>query len=112
MASSSPQNSACSKEPADNAKALGANLEKGLSTQEAAARVAKNGPNEFQSAPPTPGWRRVLAQFQDPLIYLLLAFSGCTIRPRARAPASHSNSGPAVQIPGSNCVYEQTKLAT
>ena len=65
--------SACSKEPADIAKALGADLEKGLSTHEAAARLAKNGPNELQSAPPVPAWRRVLAQFQDPLIYLLLA---------------------------------------
>ena len=73
MASSNPRDSASSKEPADIAKALGADLEKGLSTQEAAARLAKNGPNELQSAPPTPAWRRMLAQFQDPLIYLLLA---------------------------------------
>ena len=73
MTSSSDRNSASSQEPVDIAKALGADLEKGLSTQEAAARLAKNGPNELQSAPPTPAWRRVLAQFQDPLIYLLLA---------------------------------------
>ncbi len=73
MARSSNRDSASSKEPADIAKALGADLEKGLSTQEAAARLAKNGPNELQSAAPTPAWRRVLAQFQDPLIYLLLA---------------------------------------
>ena len=66
------RDAAYNKEPADLAKALGADLEKGLSTQEAAARLAKNGPNEIQSAPPTPAWRRVLAQFQDPLIYLLL----------------------------------------
>ena len=73
MASSSPRDSASSKEPADIATALGADLENGLSTQEASARLAKNGPNELQSAAPTPAWRRVLAQFQDPLIYLLLA---------------------------------------
>ncbi len=48
-------------------------MAQGLSSQEAAARLAKNGPNELQSAPPIPAWRRVLAQFQDPLIYLLLA---------------------------------------
>ena len=65
--------SVCGKEPADIAKALGADLEKGFSTHEAAARMAKNGPNELQPAPPVPAWRRVLAQFQDPLIYLLLA---------------------------------------
>ena len=73
MASSSGRDSASSQEPVDIAKALGADLEKGLSTQEAATRLAKNGPNELQSAPPVPAWRRVLAQFQDPLIYLLLA---------------------------------------
>ena len=73
MTSSSTQDAACSKAPVDIAKGLDADLEKGLSTQEATARLAKNGPNELQSAPPTPAWRRVLAQFQDPLIYLLLA---------------------------------------
>jgi P-type Ca2+ transporter type 2C len=73
MAISSNRDSASSQEPADIAKALGANLEKGLTTQEVAARLAKNGFNELQSAPPTPAWRRVLAQFEDPLIYLLLA---------------------------------------
>jgi P-type Ca2+ transporter type 2C len=73
MVNSSTQDAACSQKPADIAKALGANLAKGLSSQEAAARLAKNGPNELQSAPPLPAWRRVLAQFQDPLIYLLLA---------------------------------------
>ncbi len=73
MANSSTQDLACGKEPFDIAKALGADLEKGFSTQEAAARLAKNGPNEILSAPPVQAWRRVLAQFQDPLIYLLLA---------------------------------------
>ena len=73
MVTSSTRDSASSKEPADIAKALGADLEKGLSAQDAAVRLAKNGPNELQSAPPTPTWRRVVAQFQDPLIYLLLA---------------------------------------
>jgi Cation transporter/ATPase, N-terminus len=73
MASFSAADSVSSKELGDIAKALGADLDEGLTTQEAAARLAKNGPNELQSAPPTPAWRRVLAQFQDPLIYLLLA---------------------------------------
>jgi magnesium-transporting ATPase (P-type) len=47
--------------------------ERGLSTAEAARRVAADGPNEIQSAPPVPALRRLLAQFHDPLIYLLLA---------------------------------------
>ena len=55
------------------AKALGVNVETGLSAQEAASRLASNGPNELRSAPRAPAWQRVLAQFQDPLIYLLLA---------------------------------------
>ena len=73
MANSNTQDAAYSKEPVDIAKALNADPEKGLSTQEAATRLAKDGPNELKSAPPTPAWRRVLDQFQDPLIYLLLA---------------------------------------
>ena len=55
------------------AAALGVDVETGLSAQEAASRLAQNGPNELRAAPRVPAWRRVLAQFQDPLIYLLLA---------------------------------------
>ena len=55
------------------AAALGVDVETGLSAQEAASRLAQNGPNELRAAPGVPAWRRVLAQFQDPLIYLLLA---------------------------------------
>ena len=32
-----------------------------------------HGPNELRGTPPVPIWRKILAQFQDPLIYLLLA---------------------------------------
>ena len=46
---------------------------KGLSAAEAARRLAEHGRNELRGAPPLPTWRRVLAHFQDPLIYLLLA---------------------------------------
>ena len=45
----------------------------GLTTQEAAARLSANGRNQLQPSPPVPAWRRFLAQFQNPLIYLLLA---------------------------------------
>ncbi len=55
------------------AAALGVDVETGLSAQEAATRLAQSGPNELRAAPRAPAWRRVLAQFQDPLIYLLLA---------------------------------------
>ena len=55
------------------AAALGVDVETGLSAQEATSRLAQSGPNELRAAPRVPAWRRVLAQFQDPLIYLLLA---------------------------------------
>ncbi len=44
----------------------------GLSAAEAAARLARDGPNELRAKPLVPVWRRILAQFQDPLVYLLL----------------------------------------
>ena len=54
-------------------RALDTDADKGLTSQEAARRLAADGPNELRAAPPVPAWRRILAQFQDPLIYLLLA---------------------------------------
>ncbi|HSI56999.1 MAG TPA: cation-transporting P-type ATPase, partial [Ideonella sp.] len=56
----------------DLATQLGASLAQGLSAQQAARRLLEDGPNELRAAPPVPAWRRLLAQFQDPLIYLLL----------------------------------------
>ena len=58
---------------AEVARAVGADLERGLTAAEASQRLAQNGRNELRGAPPLPTWRRVLAHFQDPLIYLLLA---------------------------------------
>ena len=55
------------------AAALGVDVETGLTAQEATSRLAQSGPNELRAAPRVSAWRRVLAQFQDPLIYLLLA---------------------------------------
>ncbi len=51
---------------------LGVDPTTGLSEEEAGRRLAVDGPNELCTAPPLPTWRKVLAQFQDPLIYLLL----------------------------------------
>ena len=51
---------------------LGADLEKGLTAQTAARRLVEGGANELRAAPRMAAWRRVLAQFQDPLVYLLL----------------------------------------
>jgi magnesium-transporting ATPase (P-type) len=54
-------------------RSLGTDLERGLSSDEAARRLARDGPNELRAAPPVSAWRRILAQFRDPLVYLLLA---------------------------------------
>ena len=44
----------------------------GLSSAEAPRRLKETGPNELAAASPPPRWRKLLAQFRDPLIYLLL----------------------------------------
>ena len=55
------------------AKALDVDTNTGLSSAEAQRRLVKFGPNQLASAPPVPKWKKFLAQFQDPLVYLLLA---------------------------------------
>ncbi|NMN01888.1 haloacid dehalogenase [Bifidobacterium sp. DSM 109963] len=57
----------------DVAQALDVNPSTGLSASEAARRLERFGPNELASAPPVPKWKKFLAQFKDPLVYLLLA---------------------------------------
>ncbi len=58
---------------AEVAKHFGADAHKGLSAADARARLTQYGKNELPHAPPTPAWRRFLAQFQNPLTLLLLA---------------------------------------
>ena len=55
------------------AASLGVDPNTGLSQAEAERRLAQYGPNELASAPPVPKWKKFLAQFKDPLVYLLLA---------------------------------------
>ena len=52
--------------------ACGADLEQGLTSDEAARRLARDGRNELKARAAVPGWRRALAQLQDPLVLLLL----------------------------------------
>jgi magnesium-transporting ATPase (P-type) len=52
---------------------MGTDAERGLSVEEAGRRLASSGPNLIATEPPAPAWRKILAQFRDPLIYLLLA---------------------------------------
>jgi len=51
---------------------LGTDLRRGLTSAEAAARLQRYGRNELAEAAAVPTWRKLLAQFHDPLIYLLL----------------------------------------
>jgi len=51
------------------AEALAVDLDSGLSSAEAARRLAADGPNELRGTRPVPIWRKILDQFQDPLIY-------------------------------------------
>ncbi|WP_346980279.1 cation-translocating P-type ATPase [Bifidobacterium adolescentis] len=61
------------------AASLGVDLNTGLSQAEAERRLAQYGPNELASAPPVPKWKKFLAQFKDPLVYLLLAATGISL---------------------------------
>ena len=45
---------------------------RGLSSEEAQRRLQQYGPNQLQATPPTPKWRKFLAQFTNPLVLLLL----------------------------------------
>jgi P-type Ca2+ transporter type 2C len=53
------------------AKTRGVDPVRGLDGAEASRRLARHGPNELGAAAAVPGWKKVLAQFQDPLVYLL-----------------------------------------
>ncbi|WP_448452563.1 cation-translocating P-type ATPase [Mycolicibacterium elephantis] len=60
------------RDAADVAAELGVDPAVGLTSAEAARRLREDGPNELRAKPPVPLWRKILAQFQHPLIYLLL----------------------------------------
>ncbi|HEU5099004.1 MAG TPA: HAD-IC family P-type ATPase, partial [Roseiflexaceae bacterium] len=52
--------------------ALGADEQYGLTTEEVRRRLEQYGPNELRAEPPISAWRKFLAQFQSPLIILLV----------------------------------------
>ena len=52
---------------------LDSDARRGLDEDEARARLQSEGPNKLRSAPEVPRWRRLLSQFKDPLVVLLLA---------------------------------------
>ena len=59
----------------DVARVLETSAERGLRDDEARERLSRYGPNELAAEPPVPAWRRLLAQFQDVLVILLLVAS-------------------------------------
>src|SRR5215204_4505 len=58
---------------------LGSDPQRGLSGQNASARLRQYGPNELETEKPVPAWRRFLAQFQDVLIILLLVATAISV---------------------------------
>jgi P-type Ca2+ transporter type 2C len=69
----SPAPQPWSSDAAQVAARLGTDPLQGLTAAEASARLERCGANELQGAEPVPAWRRALAEFRSPLIYLLLA---------------------------------------
>ncbi|NNN44948.1 MULTISPECIES: cation-transporting P-type ATPase [unclassified Vibrio] len=51
---------------------IGSDAECGLSAQEVEHRLAQDGPNVITGQAMMPAWRRMLLQFHNPLIYILL----------------------------------------
>src|ERR687889_898447 len=58
---------------------LGCDPRRGLSSEEARARLERYGPNELEAEKPVPAWRRFLAQFSDTLVILLLVATAISI---------------------------------
>ena len=52
--------------------ALGSDARLGLSENEARTRLERHGKNELIAERPVPGWKKLVAQFADPLVILLL----------------------------------------
>jgi Ca2+-transporting ATPase len=58
---------------------LSTDPKRGLGTAEANARRSRFGDNTLPIAPPVPHWRRVLAQFESPLVLLLIAAASISL---------------------------------
>ncbi|MBS0466605.1 MAG: cation-transporting P-type ATPase [Proteobacteria bacterium] len=60
------------------AEHLATDAQVGLPHAEAAQRLARHGPNRLPAPPRRPAWRRLLAQFHNVLIYVMLASAAIT----------------------------------
>ena len=67
------------RDVAELAADLGTDLQGGLGADEAATRLERFGPNVLDPAERVPAWRKLLGQFADPLIYLLLAAAAVSV---------------------------------
>ena len=63
----------------DVVAALRTDVARGLTEAEARARLERHGPNELAAEAPVPAWRRLLAQFQDVLVILLLVATAISV---------------------------------
>ena len=70
---------AWSQPPEPLADRLGVEPGRGLDAAQVSQRLERFGSNELRVAAPVPAWRHLLAQFRDPLVYLLLAAVGITL---------------------------------
>ncbi|HET6718277.1 MAG TPA: HAD-IC family P-type ATPase, partial [Rhodocyclaceae bacterium] len=57
---------------AEVAQVLAADLERGLSDDEAARRIGQHGPNRLAEAPGIPEWKRFASQLVQPLVLVLI----------------------------------------
>jgi len=64
------------RDPAEIAKALGVDPSVGLTSQEAARRLERDGPNALPEEKPKPGWRLLLDQYRT---YMQLILVGAAI---------------------------------
>ena len=64
------------RDPVDEVvAALDTDAQRGLSRPEARWRLARHGRNELEAEKAVPTWRKILGQFQDVLVGLLLAIT-------------------------------------
>lgn len=61
------------------AQALQVDVKTGLDNSEVQRRLEQYGRNELAAAPPVPAWKKFLEQFQDPLVYLLIAATAISL---------------------------------
>ena len=61
---------------------------RGLTQDEARRRLEQYGPNQLKSAPETPWWRRLLEQFENFLVIILLVATVISVARMAAAGAA------------------------